>query len=148
MAPLKDSFHRLLGRATEPQILFPLIAAFLLAVIWGSTFGILRVKHVAAEHAAAISSRDLLGTYEAQIVRALHEIDQTLKLVKYWHERGGTTRLAELRDKGLLPPDLLFVVSIADRDGAVVDSTRPVAGQNVASQDYFRKQRDNNFTSA
>lgn len=139
---MKDSFHRLLGRATEPQILFPLIAAFLLAVIWGSTFGILRVKHVAAEHAAAISSRDLLGTYEAQVVRALHEIDQTLKLVKYWHERGGTTRLAELRDKGLLPPDLLFVVSIADRDGAVVDSTRPAAGQNVASQDYFRKQRD------
>jgi diguanylate cyclase (GGDEF)-like protein len=139
---LKDSFHRFFSRATEPQILFPLIAALLLAVIWGSTFGVLRVKRAAAEHAAAVASRDLLDTYEAQVVRALREIDQTLNLVKYWHERGGENQLAELRDKGLLPPDLLFVVSIADRAGAVVDSTRPVAGQNVASQDYFRKQRD------
>jgi two-component system, NtrC family, sensor kinase len=121
---LKESFHRVLGHATEPQILFPLIAVFLLAAIWGSTFGMLRVKHAAAEHAAAVSSHDLLGTYEAQVVRALREIDQTLKLVKYWHERGAKSKIAELRDKGLLPSDLVFVVSIADREGAIVDSTR------------------------
>jgi diguanylate cyclase (GGDEF)-like protein len=132
----------LLSRATEPQILFPLIAVFLLTVIWVSTFGILRVKHAAAVHAAAVSSRDLLGTYEAQVGRALHEIDQTLNLVQYLHDRGGAPRLAELRDNDLLPPDLLFVVSIADRSGAVIDSTRPPAGQNIAAQDYFRAQHD------
>jgi diguanylate cyclase (GGDEF)-like protein len=143
VAPLKDPFHRLFGRVTEPQILFPFIAVFLLAVIWGSTFGILRVKRAAAEHAAAVSSRDLLDTYEAQVVRALREIDQTLNLVKYWHERGGGKGLAELRENGLLPPELLFVVSIADRAGTVVDSTRAAAGQNVASQDYFRAIRNN-----
>jgi diguanylate cyclase (GGDEF)-like protein len=137
-----DSFHRVLGRATEPRILFPFTALFLLAAIWGSTFGILRVKQAAAEHTAAVLSRELLGTYEAQVVRALREIDETLNLVKYWHERADERPLAELRDNGLLPPDLLFVVSIADREGAVVDSTRPAVGQNVASRDYFRKQRD------
>ena len=136
-----DAFHRVLGRATAPRILFPLIALFLLAVIWGSTFGILKVKRAAAEHVAAVSSRELLGTYEAQVVRALHEIDQTLNLVKYWHERESKSRLSDLRENGLLPPDLLFVVSIADREGAVVDSTHLAAGRNVASQDYFRKQR-------
>jgi len=139
---LTESFHRVLGRATEPRVLFPLIAAVLLAVIWGLTFGILRVKHVAAEQAAAVASRELLSTYEAQVVRALHEIDQTLSLVKYWHERAGKGGLAELRANGLLPPDLLFIVSIADREGAVVDSTRPAVGQNVAAQDYFREQRE------
>ena len=142
VAPLKNPVHRLFGRATEPHILFPLIAVFLLTVVWVSTFGILRVKRAAAEHAAAISSRDLLDTYEAQVVRALHEINQTLSLVKYLHERGGGAGLADLRNQGLLPPDLLFVVSIADRTGAIVDSTRPSAGQNIASQDYFRAQRD------
>jgi len=139
---LKVQVYRLFGRATEPQILFPIIAVLLLTVIWTSTFGILRVKRAAAEHAAAVSSRDLLGTYEAQVVRALHEIDQTLSLVKYLHERGGGVRLAALRDKGLLPPDLLFIVSIADHAGVLVDSTRPTPGQNVASQDYFRAQQD------
>jgi diguanylate cyclase (GGDEF)-like protein len=139
----KDTLHRGLGRATEPQILFPLIAASLLAVIWGTTFSLVRVNQSVVAHAAAVSSRDLLGTYEAQVVRALREIDQALILVKFWAERDGSRRtLAELRDKGLLPPDLLFVVSIADRDGAIVDSTRPAGKQNVADQDYFRRQRD------
>ena len=142
MAPLKDRTRSFLSRATEPQVLFPLIAVFLLTVIWVSTFGILRVKHAAAVHAAAISSRDLLGTYEAQVGRALHEIDQTLNLVQYLHDRGGALRLADLRDNDLLPPDLLFVVSTADRSGAVIDSTRPTVGQNVATQDYFRAQYD------
>jgi diguanylate cyclase (GGDEF)-like protein len=142
VALLKDRVHRFFGRATEPQILFPIIAVFLLTVIWTSTFGILRVKRAAAEQTAAVSSHDLLDTYEAQVVRALHEIDQTLSLVKYLRERGSNARLAELRDKGLLPPDLLFIVSIADQAGALVDSTRPTGRNNVASQDYFRAQQD------
>ena len=141
--PLIDMLHRTLGRATEPRILFPLLAVCLLTVMWVMTFGIIRVKRADAEHAAAGSSRELLGTYEAQVVRALREIDLTLNLVKYWHEQGGERHvLTELKNRGLLPPDLLFVVSIADRDGAVVDSTRPSGVQNVADQDYFREQLD------
>jgi diguanylate cyclase (GGDEF)-like protein len=141
--PLKDAIHRGLGRATEPQILFPLIAVFLLTIVWGTTWGVLKVRHVDAEHTAAVSSRELLGTYEAQVVRALREIDQTLNLVKFWPERqAGRHTLADLKDKGLLPPDLLFIVSIADAKGAIVESTRPFEKQNVADQDTFRKQRD------
>jgi diguanylate cyclase (GGDEF)-like protein len=139
---LKDRVHRLFGRATEPQFLFPIIAVLLLTVIWVSTFGVLKVKRTAADETLAVSSRDLLDTYEAQVVRALHEIDQTLSLVKYLHERGSSARLAELRDKGLLPPDLLFIVSIADQAGTLVDSTRPTDRKNVASQDFFRAQQD------
>ena len=141
--PLIDILHRAVGRATEPQILFPVIAIFVLAAIWGTTFGVIRVDHSAAQHAAAVSSRELLGTYEAQVVRALREIDQTLKLTKYWLEReGGSHTLADLKDKGLLPPHLLFVVSIADSDGSIVESTHPLGTQSVSTQDYFRQQRD------
>jgi diguanylate cyclase (GGDEF)-like protein len=141
--PFKDAFHRRLGRATEPQILFPLIAVCLLTVIWGTVLGVVKVRHADAEHAAAASSRELLGTYEAQVVRALGEIDQTLNLVKFWPDRqAGRHTLSDLKSKGLLPPDLLFVVSIADRDGAIVESTRPTGLLNVANQDTFRKQRE------
>jgi diguanylate cyclase (GGDEF)-like protein len=139
---LKETLQRGLAQATEPQILFPLLALFLLAVIWGTTFSVVRVKYSAAQHAAAVSTRELLGTYEAQVVRALREIDLTLNLVKYWPERrAGHHTLADLEDRGLLPSDLLFVVSIADRDGAIVDSTRP-PGKHVADQEAFRKQHD------
>jgi diguanylate cyclase (GGDEF)-like protein len=140
--PLKDAIHRTVGRATEPQILFPFIALFFLTAIWGTTFGVLRVRHADAEHAAAVSSRELLGTYEAQVVRALREIDQALKLVKSWPERqAGRGTLAVLRDKGMLPPDLIFTVTIADHDGEIIESTRPFGRRSVADQDTFRSQR-------
>jgi diguanylate cyclase (GGDEF)-like protein len=130
-------------RLAEPQILFPLIAVFLLAVIWGTTLGLIRINHAGAERDAAISDRELLATYEAQVVRVLREIDQTLNLVKFWHERTGMHgALSELKDQGLLPPDLVFTVGIADRDGTIVESTRPLGAVSVADQDYFRRQRD------
>jgi diguanylate cyclase (GGDEF)-like protein len=140
---LTEALHRRVGRIAEPQILFPLIAVVLLAAMWMATVGIIRLKHTEAEHDAAVLSRELLGTYEAQVVRVLREIDQTLNLVKFWHERNSMQGdLSELKDRGLLPPDLVFSVSIADRDGTIVESTRPLAGDSVADQDYFRKQRD------
>jgi diguanylate cyclase (GGDEF)-like protein len=141
--PFKDAFHRRLGQATEPQILFPLIAVVLLTVIWGITLYVLKVRHADAEHAAAVSSRELLSTYEAQVVRSVGDIDQALNLVKFWPERhSGGHILADLKDKGLLPPDLLFIVSIVDRDGTVVESSRPTGQHDVADQDAFRKQRE------
>jgi diguanylate cyclase (GGDEF)-like protein len=141
--PFKDALHRRLARVTEPQILFPLIAVFLLTVIWGTTLGTLKVRHADAEHAASVSSRELLGTYEAQAVRALREIDQTVNLVEFSLERqaGGNT-LAKLKDRGLLPPSLFFTVSIADVNGTLVESTRPTEVKSVADQDTFRKPRD------
>jgi diguanylate cyclase (GGDEF)-like protein len=141
--PFKDTFDRGVSRATEPQILFPLIAVLLLAVIWGTTIVVNKVRHSDAEHTAAVSSRELLDTYEAQVVRAMREIDQALNIVEFWPERGaGRQTLSDLKGKGLLPPDLLFTVSIADVKGAIVESTRPLARQNVADQDAFRKPRD------
>lgn len=141
--PSTEPLHRRVSRIAEPQILFPLIAVVLLSAIWGTALGIIRLKHVEAEHDAAILSRELLGTYEAQVVRVLREIDQTLNLVKFWHERTGIHgALSELKERGLLPPDLVYSVSIADRDGTIIESTRPLKAMSVADQDYFRKQRD------
>ena len=132
---------RRLGRLTEPQVLFPLTALLLLTGVWAMTFGIARVRYAAAEQAASVSSAELLNTYEAQVVRALRDIDETMNLVKFWHERGSGSRgLAELKDHGLLPPDLLFVVSVSDAAGNIVDSTRPSHEESVADQDYFRGQ--------
>jgi signal transduction histidine kinase/CheY-like chemotaxis protein/HPt (histidine-containing phosphotransfer) domain-containing protein len=120
-----------------------LIAVLLLTVIWTATVGLIRLNHTNAEHAASASSRELLDTYDAQVARALHEVDQTLTLVKFWREAGrGRRAIEELRDNGLLPPDLVFTVSIANRNGAVVDSTQAPQTQDVANDDYFSRQRD------
>jgi hypothetical protein len=134
---------RKLSWATQPQVLFPALALLFLAVIWGAALSLIRVKSSLAAQAAEGYSRELLDTYEAQVVRALREIDHTLTLVKYWHERAGERRpLSQLKDFGLLPPELLFTVSIANREGMVIDSTTPLASENVAQQEVFLEQRD------
>lgn len=137
-----------LNLATDPQILIPAIGILMLVAIWGTTLTFIDGERVAAEHTAAASSRDLAETYEAQVVRALREIDQTLKFVKYAHElKGGNVVLQELKAKALLPPDLLFAVSIADSKGDVMASTRPSEMANVANEDFFLSQRQADILS-
>src|SRR5690606_6241398 len=43
-------------------------------------------------------------------------------------------------DKGLLLPDMLFTISIADSQGNIVESTGNPSLSNVTNQDYFRNQ--------
>lgn len=133
--------RRWLHQATEPHILYPAIAVATLVMIWGLSINLIRVERAAAEHTAAVSTRQLAETYEAQVVRALREIDQTLKIIQYVYElRGEQAVLKELKTRTLLPPDLLFIVSITDAGGDVVASTRPPAMANVADQDFFQSQ--------
>lgn len=139
---LADILRRRSRRITQPKILLPLIAVVLLALVWSTTIGVIKVEDDAAAHAAAGSTSVLFGTYRAQVMRALAEIDHTLNLVKFWPRDSGGRTLADLRHKSLLPPDLIFVVSIADRTGAIVDSTRPLGQASVADQDYFRTERE------
>jgi diguanylate cyclase (GGDEF)-like protein len=131
-----------LNLATEPHILYPAMAVFILTLFWWMTLNLIRDQRAAAERAAAVLSHELAETYEAQVIRAIREIDQTLKVVKYAVElKGKQAVLQELKAKDLLPPDLLFVVSITDSKGEVVASTRPPVISNVADQDYFQRQR-------
>ena len=130
--------RRGLARLAEPYVLFPLIAVVLLGVVWGTTWHVIGVERSLATRNASTSSLEHADTYEAQVVRALREIDQTLKFVKYAYEaNGGRIDLAALKDKGLLLPDLLFTISIADRTGKVVASTRPGTLTDVGEEPYF-----------
>jgi diguanylate cyclase (GGDEF)-like protein len=129
----RAALRRWLSHATEPQLLYPALAFLALAALWSVTFALIRAERAAAERAAAVSSHELVETYEAQVLRALREIDQALKLVKFGHEiRGRPIPLQVLGANGLLPPDLLFTVSITDGKGNVVASTRPAEVGRVA----------------
>lgn len=145
---MESHSRRWLARLTEPPALFSAIALAGLAGLWGATFQLIRSERTGVEQHAQTATRDLAETYEAQVVRAVREIDLTLKAVKYAYEHYGETGvLEELRTRALLPPEMLFVVSIADRDGEVVASTRPLAFANVASRGYFRRLRESDELS-
>lgn len=131
-----------LSRGTEPAVLFPGLAILLLGVLWVATVSLIRLEYAGARAAAVATAREATETYEAQIVRAVREIDRTLKWVAYAYasERSASV-LAGLATQGLLLPDFLFTVSIADADGNIRASTRAGAGANIAGRDYFEAQR-------
>lgn len=126
----------------ESPFLFPVIAVLVLAAIWGATLSLIKVERTVAEQTAAALSHELTLTYESKVVRALREIDQTLKMVKsandVWNPKDV---LPKLKAWGLLPPALVFEVSIVDIKGDVVASTGSSVSANVAERDFFQSQR-------
>ncbi len=134
---------RLLGRGLETHISLPLFALLLLAVIAMTTNHFIGLERHAARQAARESSRELIDTYEAQVQRNLGGIDQTLKVLKYAVELNGPAgAIPALNTQGLLPPGLVFVVSVVDRHGKVVASNPPNLFIDVSHQNYFRFHRD------
>lgn len=132
-----------LSRLTEAHLLLPGFALLLLGLLWGFTLNLINTEHANANEAALASSTELAATYEAQVVRAIREIDLALKVVRYAAEHDHASwSLAELDQRELLPPSLLFTVSTTDRNGNVVESTRPLPLANVAEREYFRDQLD------
>jgi hypothetical protein len=69
---------RTAGRTLETYILFPLFAVLLITVIWLGTDRLIRVEEASVQRATIDSSRELVETYEAQMIRNMGAIDQTL----------------------------------------------------------------------
>jgi len=124
---------------SEPYILFPGLTVLVLAVIWSASFNLIRIERRDAARTSTAAALQLANTYEAQVVRALREIDQTLKVVRYAYQfKGAAATLSDLKAGALLPPDLLFTVSIVKPDGTVLESTRTGAAPTVATPDFVR----------
>ncbi|WP_413795482.1 MULTISPECIES: bifunctional diguanylate cyclase/phosphodiesterase [unclassified Pseudomonas] len=130
-------FRRGLDQVREAYILFPLLAALLLLVIWAGTLYLIKVEQARAQRGIAEASLEIGATYEAQILRAVREIDQTLKLVKYTYESEREPNpLPKLKARGLLPSPYLFDVSVVDASGRVVASTQSSeAGSRMAKDE-------------
>ena len=125
----------------EPLIFYPTALIASLIILWVTTFNIVAANHQRAQESATTSATELAQTYEAQVVRALREIDQALNVVKRAYElNSGNAMLSLVNDWGLLLPDFLFVTSISDADGNIISSTRAFEKHNIADQSYFSQQ--------
>ena len=139
---------RWLGHGMETHISLPLFALVLLVVIWMTTSHFIGIEHAAARAGARNSSRELLDTYEAQVQRNLGGIDQTLKVLKYAVElKGPGGALPALNQQGLLPSGLVFVVSIADRNGIIVASNPQAKFIDVSAQPYFTWHKESDAST-
>lgn len=128
-----------ISRFTDAVYFFPAIAVVLLGIVWISTFHLIRSEYATARQTALSLGPELLETYEAQALRSLREIDQSLKIVRYVHESNGhSDTLQTLETKDLLPPTVVFSVCIIDRQGKVISSTD--TGHSCVANKSFLKE--------
>ncbi|MDQ9170891.1 EAL domain-containing protein [Oxalobacteraceae bacterium R-40] len=137
--------QRLLGKALESYILFPLTAVLIIAIIWSAVAHLIHVEGRNAERDAEKSALELIETYEAQMIRNLDAVDQTLKTVAYAYEKPGeASRMSELKDKGLLPSTLIFTVSVSDQSGRIIASTHATPATSISGSKYFEEHQRGN----
>jgi diguanylate cyclase (GGDEF)-like protein/PAS domain S-box-containing protein len=144
---------RWLNRGLEAPVFLPLFAFLLVCAIFAATFHFSETERTTALRGAGYSTHELMDTYEAQVVRNLDVIDQTLKVLRFAvKQKGSDGALPELNRQGLLPSALVFIVTVADADGKIVATNSPDAPPSVAGQRYFEYQRtqtgDKPFVSA
>lgn len=124
MKKISSILRGYISRFTDAVYFFPTIAVVLLGVVWIATFAMIRAEYADARRSAITLGRELLETYEAQVLRSLREIDQSLKIVRYAHETGGANDTLEtLQTRDMLPPTVIFSVCIVDHSNRVVSST-------------------------
>lgn len=129
-------WHRLI----ETPVLFPLITFVVLLVIWWATLGLNSSERDQAHRSAVALTADLSDTYEAQVVRALREIDNALRVVAYTLESlPPHEALESLGDHNLLLPQMVFTTAIADDQGNIVAGTGPGDADRVADRDFFQQ---------
>jgi len=132
-----EGAHMRLG--TESTLLQSLVVVALVSLIWGGTLSLVHVERVNAQRDVLNSTRDLAGIYEVQMIRALHDIEQILGMVRYaCAHQGHAQSLASLSSEGLLPSSWVFSISVANAAGDVVVSNEAKVSGSIRAQPRFQ----------
>jgi hypothetical protein len=106
-------------------VLFGTVGLLIVLIIVSSTHYLVSREQAAIRRQIEHSIGDIADTYEARVLRSLREIDATLKLVDFVATQQRSDILTTLSERNLLPPGLIFSVSIVDGQGRVKESTSP-----------------------
>lgn len=124
-----------MGSLARPYLISGLL---LLTLIWGLTWHLDRRAYSTQNAEVSSAALSQAGIYEAQMIRALREIDSILTITAYAIEQHGHQRaLASLDARGLLPPKMIFNVSVTNPDGQVISSNKEGQIEDNVSQADF-----------
>ncbi|WP_347554754.1 EAL domain-containing protein [Robbsia sp. KACC 23696] len=117
-------------RDTRKWALFaiPALGIVLLAILWSVIGTRLSVEHRSVSADSAASADILASALEQHTVKAIHQIDQITRFIKFEFEKDPAHFNLDLAfSQGLVPPDVLLQVSLIDANGKMLEavSTRP-----------------------
>jgi diguanylate cyclase (GGDEF)-like protein len=115
------------------------ICTILVAALWASTLYKLDAEKQETMGDALMEATYRSQSYSEQLTRSIEQIDQIAFHLEYeWRESGGQLDLTKEAKQGIFPLVSHLHAWIADRDGAVLTSTRHGdEGKNVREEAYF-----------
>jgi diguanylate cyclase (GGDEF)-like protein/PAS domain S-box-containing protein len=125
-------------------ILLPALAVLLLALVWTVIYVRLVDERAAAIDDATSMAESLSRDYADRTARVMRQVDQATRFLKFaLEQQGAQFRFDDfVRNKGMLPADLLAHVTLFNSRGDGVASNRAGAMTNVADRDYFAAHVD------
>lgn len=133
----------MLMRIKRPDLLIGLFGGLIIVVIWTATTTAIRKEERDASELAVKEAGRLLDTYEAQTLRALNEVHQSLRLASFARRYAGEKgTVVQLQEQNLLLPNLVFTTRLLDNKGKVLSSSRPSASQWAVPADVLSSSDD------
>ncbi|MBR8458090.1 EAL domain-containing protein [Burkholderia dolosa] len=136
-------------RKSRRRALFaiPLLGMLALALLWAVIIARLSVEKDSAYKEAAASAAILSSALEQHTVKAIHQVDQITRFVKFEFEKSPAHfNLASTVEKGVVPSDTLIQVSLVNAQGILFANTAELHPQpiNLSDREHFKVHLANN----
>ncbi len=124
----------------------PLLGILALALLWAVIVARLAVEKDSAFREATASAAILSTALEQHTIKAIHQVDQITRFVKYEFEKSPAHfNLSATVEKGVVPSDTLIQVSIVGARGELIANTsdpnpRPI---DLSDREHFKVHQHN-----
>ncbi len=134
-------------KRTRALLAIPALGMLVLVLLWAVIFTRLSVEKEATLREATASAAILSAALEQHTVKAIHQVDQITRFVKYEFEKSpGHFDLASTVEKGVVQSDSLVQVSLIDEHGRLIANTadpnpKPI---DLSDREHFRVHEHEN----
>ncbi len=112
------------ARRRRALLAIPVLGSLLLVLLWAVIFARLSVERDATTHESMASAAILSSALEQHTIKAIHQVDQITRFVKYEYEKAPDHfNLIATVEKGVVQSDTLVQVSLIDETGILVANT-------------------------
>ncbi|SAL81827.1 EAL/GGDEF domain-containing protein [Caballeronia choica] len=128
-------------------LVIPVLGTLVLVLLWTVIFARLSVEREATTHESMASAAILSSALEQHTIKAIHQVDQVTRFVKYEYEKSPDNfNLISTVEKGVVQSDTLVQVSLIDEYGTLVANTadphpKPI---DLSDREHFKVHAHSN----
>ncbi|SAL74389.1 EAL/GGDEF domain-containing protein [Caballeronia terrestris] len=134
-------------RRRRALLVIPVLGTLVLVLLWTVIFARLSVEKEATTHESMASAAILSSALEQHTIKAIHQVDQVTRFVKYEYEKSPDNfNLIGTVEKGVVQSDTLVQVSLIDEYGTLVANTadphpKPI---DLSDREHFKVHAHSN----